>query len=139
MSSSVGGWMTGSWDGTNFKVNNNALVRSAVTSSMAVGRATQAVGTYAMTDDPAGGLTGNFSFGAAGATLSSGSVTIDGLTSILADKVLGDTCFVSVNGAGTLSGTGVYSAEVSVAGRITVTEVGGTSSDSITVQVIAVI
>ena len=37
--SGSGGWMSGSWDGTNFKINNNALVRSAVTSSMSVGSA----------------------------------------------------------------------------------------------------
>ena len=138
--SGSGGWMSGSWDGTNFKINNNALVRSAVTSSMSVGSAASAdtattanIATNATTqyDANRGGGTeiGTGGFLAGTATLSSGTITINTFFDVLVDSTLGLNCWITATAT-----DGTVSNPLSVSltnGNITITEIGGTSNGNV--------
>lgn len=134
--SGSGGWMTGSWDGTNFKVNNNALVKSAVTGSMTVRNSERVVGNFNVTADPNSPATGPLTFAAGGATLASGTVLISAFGAELAGLVLGDNCWITVTAVNGITSTGVFDVALAGNGRITITEIGGTSNANIMYQII---
>ena len=129
------GWMTGSWDGTNFKVNNNALVRSAVTGSMTVRNSEKVVGNFNVTADPNNPATGNLIFAAGGATLASGVIVITAFGAELTGLVLGDNCWITVTAVNGIPSTGVFDVALAGNGRITITEIGGTSNANIMYQI----
>ena len=133
--SGSGGWMSGSWDGTNFKVNNNALVRSAVTSSMSVLNANQTFGTYNNTFDLANPLVAPLKFAAGGAVLQGGQIAIDAFAGELGGSVLGDSAWITVTAINGGGSTGVFDVTLTQ-GRVTITEIGGTSNAGIMYQVI---
>lgn len=134
--SGSGGWMTGSWDGTNFKVNNNALVRSAVTSSMAVSSATTSTQVVAVTQDvsnPSTPVPGEVKFAAGSDTLSAGSVVINTFNGELASKTLGRNCWITA----TYEGTPGDALRVALnTGDIIISEASGTSTSTVSFIVI---
>lgn len=134
--SGSGGWMTGSFDGTNFNINNNALVRSAVTSSMTVLNSSKIISNFNATADPNNPLTGPLTFAAGGAALASGTVLISAFGAELAGLVLGDNCWITVTAVNGGGSTGVFDVSLAPNGRITITEIGGTSNANIMYQII---
>lgn len=119
--SGSGGWMTGSWDGTNFKVNNSALIKSSVTSSMTVNKST----ITSQTSASIGNGGGSFSINGMGmllgtAVLASGTSINADFTSVLTGKTLGQDCFIiatEYDGNVAIKGLSV---SLDPAGRITV-------------------
>lgn len=117
--SGSGGWMTGSWDGTNFNVNSSALVRSAVTSSMSVG---SAVGRISTASDVTSNTVANLQFYAGSATLAEGTVTITAFRTLLSGKSLGTNLFITATFSDT-AGTAPIAISFS-GGDITITSEG---------------
>jgi len=133
--SGSGGWMSGSWDGTNFNINNNALVRSAVTSSMTVLNSQKSICNFNVTTDPNNPLTGNLNFAAGGATLASGTIIISAFGAELAGLSLGNDCWVTVTAVSGGGSTGIFDVSLAANGRITITEIGGTSNATVMYQI----
>ena len=130
--SGSGGWMTGSWDGTNFKVNNSALIKSSVTSSMTVNKSTITSQTSASIGDGAGSFSIDKVEMLLGTAQLAGGTSLNAdFTSVLSGKVLGETCFITAteyDGFAALKG---FSVSLDGAGRITVTDKGvGASSQA---------
>ena len=141
--SGSGGWMSGSWDGTNFKINNNALVRSAVTSSMSVGSATSATTAQTSTNVDSFISTGeapsqtNLSFLAGSATLTTGTVNFESFSQQLTQNVLNQDCFITVTDSSGATG-GRFTVSLTE-GIITITELaGGTSNGKVNFMVMYV-
>ena len=110
--------MTASWDGTNFNVNQNSLVRSAVTSSMSVG---SAIGRYSIKTDITSNTEASLQFYAGSAELSEGTVTITAFSSQLSSKTLGTNLFITATFTGTGLGAETTPLAVSVSsGNITI-------------------
>lgn len=133
--SGSGGWMSGSWDGTNFNVNNNALVRSAVTSSMTVENSQKSICNFNVTADPNNPLTGNLNFAAGGAILGSGTVLISAFGAELQGLILGEDCWVTVTAVNGGGSTGIFDVSLDAGGRITITEIGGASNATVMYQI----
>lgn len=129
--SGSGGWMSGSWDGTNFKINNNALIKSSVTSSMTVASATSAV---TATKSSGFVYTGNdaaapaqLSLAAGSAILIGGTVTINAFSSQLLSNRIGIDCFVTVTDSSGAT-SGAYTVSLTE-GVLTISELEGGAND----------
>ena len=134
--SGSGGWMTGSWDGTNFKVNNNALIRSAITGSMNVRSSIQVQTQFADINNPnSPSAPVNFNIACGAASLSTGTVTLTGWQPYLAPLQLGIDCFVTVTAIGGTGLTGPFDVQLA-AGNLTISEVGGSNNGDIMYQIL---
>jgi len=121
--------MTASWDGTNFNVNSNSLVRSAVTSSMSVG---SAIGRYSTRSDVTSNTVANLQFYAGSAQLVAGTVEITAFSSQLSGKSLGTDLFITATFSGT---AGDLPIAISLSsGNITITSEGHTGDVNYTIM-----
>jgi len=127
--SGSGGWMTGSWDGTNFKVNNSALIKSSVTSSMTVNKSTITSQTSASIGNGGGGFSIDKVEMLLGTVqLVGGTFINEDFNSVLNGKALGSTCFITATEYdGNVAVKGL-SVSLDGAGRITVTDNGALST-----------
>ena len=125
------GWMTGSWDGTNFRVNNNALVRSAVTSSMTVANSTTSTnvsGIYQDINNIGSPVSAPLKLIAGGDTLSGGTVTITAFNGELQPKTMNRDCFIT---ATYVDSPGQPLQVTLNSGDIVITEAGATSNSQV--------
>jgi len=128
--SGSGGWMTGSFDGTNLNINGNALIKSSVTSSMSVSSANSS--TTSLGFIPGGDAVQEIPLvmAAGGATLTGGTVQINNFETQLQPKRIGIDCFITVTDSGGAT-SGRYTVSMAE-GRITISELaGGTSNGDI--------
>ena len=124
--SGSGGWMTGSWDGTNFKINNSPLIKSSVTGSMVVG-STNKVNSLS-SDAGAEPTSTPLSLAGGNITLEAGVGQVNSYFEILAGRVLGRNCFITVTAIdGT---TGAFKVSL-IEGNIRIDEIGGSSNGTV--------
>jgi len=124
--SGSGGWMTGSWDGTNFKINNSPLISSSVTGSMVVG-STNKVNSLSSNAGQAPVST-PLSLAGGNITLEAGVGIIGSYADLLVGLVLGRNCFITVTAIdGT---TGAFKVSLNEGG-IRIDEIGGSSNGTV--------
>lgn len=120
------GWMTGSFDGTNLKINNSPLIKSSVTGSMVVGSANK-VNSLSSDAGQAPNPT-PLSLAGGSITLEAGVGQVNAYSDLLTDLTLGRNCFITVTAIDSTSGAFKVSLN---AGIIRIDEIGGSSNGTV--------
>lgn len=117
------GWMTGSFDGTNLRINNSPLIKSSITGSMAVASANSSDTITGFIPGGDAAVPTPLIMAAGGVNLVNGIVEISSFEPQLASKRIGIDCFITVTDSGGAT-SGAYTVSLTE-GRITISELGG--------------